>query len=349
MTTDEKMFRSGIIGLGFIGAGDPISAAAIGQRVVDLDGTHAEALAANPRVQLVAGSSRDKGRRERFEERRRCKTFADWRVMLAQERLDIVSVATNSPFHSEITSACAMAGVRAVLCEKPIATRLVDADRAIRNCHEQGTILLVNHNRRWHPLWRAVRNELQQGTIGEIHHLTAHWSTGRLGNIGTHMFDALRMLLGAEATSVSGVLDPILAPDCRGPQFRDPGGWGVITFSNGVKAFVDASQTATLPFGMRIVGSFGQLSIRKEDALIELWNGKSWTVSTPTDGRSSMDRAVDDIVRCLTHDQRPASTGGDGLAALEMIIGFHVSDQLRGQRISLPIAGRNRELEVRIG
>lgn len=343
------MFRSAVIGLGFIGAGDPISAAAIGQSVADLDGTHADALAANPRVQLIAGSSRDKGRRERFEERSHCKTFADWREMLVEERPDIVSVATNSSFHSEITSACAVAGVRAVFCEKPIATRLVDADRAIRTCHEKKTILAVNHNRRWHPLWCAVRNELQQGTIGEIYHALVHWSTGRLGNIGTHMFDALRMLVGAEATSVSGVLDPTFAPDCRGAQFRDPGGWGVITFSNGVKAFVDASQTAKLPFGVCIVGRLGQLSIRKSDAVVELWNGKSWAISTLTDGRSSMDRAVDDIVRCLTSDQRPASTGGDGLAALEMIMGFHVSDQFCGRRVSLPMADKNRELEVCIG
>ncbi len=195
MASDENSFRAAIIGLGFIGAGDPVSAAALGQNVADLDGTHAEALAANVRVKLVAGSSRDIGRRERFEKRYNCKVLADWREMLAKEELDIVSVATNTAQHAEITSACRQAGVRAVFCEKPIATRLIDAEGAIKICDEHGTILIVNHNRRWHPLWNAARNEIREGSIGEIQHSTAHWSTGRLGNIGTHMFDALRMLL----------------------------------------------------------------------------------------------------------------------------------------------------------
>jgi predicted dehydrogenase len=65
-----------------------------------------------------------------------------------------------------------------------------------------------------------------------------HWSTGRLGNVGTHAFDALRFLLGADAQAVSGTLDPVSRPDCRGPDYRDLGGWGIVDFSSGVKGFV---------------------------------------------------------------------------------------------------------------
>ena len=46
---------------------------------------------------------------------------------------------------------------------------------------------------------------------------------------------------------------------------------------------------------------------------------------------------------------RPASTGEDGLAALEIIIGFHVSDRLGGKWVPLPVTGEDRELEVLIG
>ena len=52
---------------------------------------------------------------------------------------------------------------------------------------------------------------------------------------------------------------------------------------------------------------------------------------------------------CLADGGRPACTGEDGLAALEIIIGFHVSDRLRGQWVHLPISGSDRELEVKIG
>jgi hypothetical protein len=87
-------YRAGIIGLGFIGGADQASGDAIGQVVANLDGTHAEALSRHPRVRLVAGSSRDAGRRERFAARTGARTYADWQELLEQEALDVVSVAT---------------------------------------------------------------------------------------------------------------------------------------------------------------------------------------------------------------------------------------------------------------
>ena len=86
-------YRAGIVGLGFIGAADQVSGDVLGQRVEDLDGTHLDALNRHPRVELVAGSSRDPGRRQRFVQRTGAKVYADWQEMLAREALDIVSVA----------------------------------------------------------------------------------------------------------------------------------------------------------------------------------------------------------------------------------------------------------------
>ena len=115
-------YRAGIIGLGFIGGADQVSGDALGQQVSGLDGTHFDALSNHPRVNLVAGSSRDAGRRERFAQRAGAKTYTNWEEMLAQEALDIVNVATYAPVHAEITVACAKQGIRAIYCEKPIAT-----------------------------------------------------------------------------------------------------------------------------------------------------------------------------------------------------------------------------------
>jgi predicted dehydrogenase len=343
-------FKAAVIGLGFIGAGDPVSGDAIGQKVVNLDGTHAQALAGHPQVRLVAGSSRNEGRRKRFEERQKgVHTYADWREMLTIEKPDLVSVATNSPQHAEITIACAKAGVRAVLCEKPIATRLSDADHAIETCRKHGTLLAINHSRRWHPLWLALRDEIRGGTLGEVDHAIVHWSSGRVGNIGTHMFDALHLLLGAKVHKVSGTLDPVFAPDCRGAQFRDPGGWGTATFSTGVKAFINAPQMSKLPLVLRVVGSLGQATLAANRVLIEPCSGKLRELTAPKDGVNSLDRAVRDLIKCLTDGGTPASTGEDGLAALEVVIGFHVSDRVHGQEVSLPIHGSDRNLEVLIG
>ncbi len=126
------MHKAAVIGLGFIGAADQVSGDALGQQVVNLDGTHAQALAEHDQIELVAGSSRDEGRRTRFAERVNVKnTYADWREMLRREDLDIVSIATYTPWHAEIAIACAEAGIPAVIGEKHITTKVSDADRVI--------------------------------------------------------------------------------------------------------------------------------------------------------------------------------------------------------------------------
>ena len=69
MNENRATFTAAVIGLGFIEEGDRISDEAIGQDVDEPNSMHAQILAANPQVQLVTGSSRDEGRRKRFEER----------------------------------------------------------------------------------------------------------------------------------------------------------------------------------------------------------------------------------------------------------------------------------------
>ncbi len=344
------LYKAAVIGLGFIGAGDQVSGDALGQQVENLDGTHAQALATHEQVELVAGSSRDEGRRNRFAERMNVKnTYSDWREMLRQENLDIVSIATYTPWHAEIAVASAEAGVRAMLCEKPITTRVGDADRVIDACRKHGTLLAINHPRRWHPLWRSVRDEIKEGTIGEISHLTIHWPSGRLGNVGTHMFDAAAFLLDSRADAVSGSLDQFVPPDCRGSEFHDPGGWGIVRLANGVRVHVDAAARIKLPFGFRIFGSLGWIDVGQEDADVHIWTGQKRTIACPADRPSSLAIGVDEIVNCLSHGGDVSATGEDARDALEVIVAFHISNKLDGRWVSLPLEGEDRDLEVMMG
>jgi len=344
------MYTAAVIGLGFIGAADQVSGDALGQKVENLDGTHAQALAEHDEVELVAGSSRDGGRRNRFAKRMNVKsTYGDWREMLRQEDLDIVSIATYTPWHAEIAVACAEAGVRAVICEKPITTKLSDADRVIEACKKHDTLLAVNHPRRWHPLWRSVRDEIKQGTIGEISHLAIHWPSGRLGNVGTHMFDAAAFLLDSRPDAVSGTLDPFVPPDCRGSEFHDPGGWGIVRLAGGVRVHVDAAARDGLPFGFRVFGSLGWIDIGKEDAAIHLWTGRTRTIACPADRPSSLAIGVDDVVTCLESGGEVSPTGEAARDALEVIVAFHLSDKLGGRRVAVPLEGEDRDLEVMMG
>ena len=346
------MYKAAVIGLGFIGAADQVSGDALDQKVEELDGTHARALAEHDQVELIAGSSRDEGRRKRFAERMNVKnTYSDWREMIRREDIDIVSIATYTPWHAEIAIACAEAGIRAVICEKPITTKLSDADRVIDACTKHNTLLTINHLRWWHPLWHSVRDEIRGGTIGEISHLAIHWPSGRIGCFGTHMFDAASFLLDSSPQAVSGTLDSFVPPDCRGPEFHDPGGWGIVRFDNGVRAHVEASPGISLPFGFRVIGSLGWIDVGLDSdaASVHMWTGQTRTITCPPDRPSSLAIGVNEIVTCLSGGGDISSTGENAREALEVVMGFHVSSKLGNQWVSLPLEGEDRDLEVKMG
>ena len=80
--------------------------------------------------------------------------------MLAREDLDILVVATSEHRHADITVDGARAGVKAVFCEKPLATSMEDADRMIEACEENGVVLISGHTRRWRRIYHTVRDAM---------------------------------------------------------------------------------------------------------------------------------------------------------------------------------------------
>jgi len=341
--------KAGIIGLGFIGGADQVSGDALGQRVADLDGTHFAALAGHPDVELVAGSSRDAGRRERFQKRSGARTYADWHDLLDQEQFDIVSVATYAPQHAEMVVACARHRVPAIFCEKPVATCLADAGQMLDACGESGSLLVINHNRRFNLQYRRLREFIAAGELGELTSASLQWSGGRLGNVGTHMIDAVQMVTGQPVVAVSGTLDLTGRPDCRGPAFKDPGGWGLLRLESGLIVTVDAADEAKVPGRITINGTLGRALTGGQDVVIEGWDGGSQTWSHASEGGSSMDVAVHEIVRTLVHGERFPWSATESVRTLEAIVGFHASHRRRAAWASLPLSDHDRSIEVLSG
>jgi len=339
---NQATYRAGIIGLGFIGAADQTSGDALGQQVENLDGTHLGALAGNPRVQLVAGSSRDPGRRSRFEERDGVPGYADWSEMIASQSLDLVSVATYTPVHEEITVACARGGIQAIYCEKPLASRVSEGERMLRACRESGSLLAVNHNRRFHPNYRRLRDLIGDGGLGELTSVNVQWSSGRLGNVGTHLFDAICMVTGRRVEAVSATLDPAGKPDCRGPAFQDPGGWGLMRLEGGVMVTVDASDYARVPMSLTFNGSEGRALTGGDDVSLEYWDGRQEQWPSLRTEATGMDRAVQEIVAWLDNREPFAYDAEEALHVLESVVAFHVSHDRSGAWTELPLQGEDR-------
>lgn len=342
-------YKAAIVGLGFIGGADQASGDALGQRVEHLDGTHLYAMLNHPQVELVAGSSRDEGRRSRFAERTSARTYADWREMLEREQLDVVSVATYAPQHAEIVEACAQRGVRAIYCEKPIATRLADAERMLAACQQSGSLLAINHNRRFHLNFRRLRDFIAGGGLGDLTSVSIAWPTGRLGNVGTHMFNAAAMLVGRRVEAVSATLDLSRRPDCRGAEFHDPGGWGMLRYEGGLIGGFDAGDYSRLPPVIAVNGASGRAIAGASGITLEFWNGGNETWPNPDGAESSMDRAMAEIVAWLDGAAEFPDPPENSLHALETIVACHASHRRDAAWTNLPLSGADREIEVQSG
>ncbi len=355
----ETRYRSAIVGLGFIGGADQVSGDAVGQRVVDLDGTHVAALRGHPRVDVVAGSSRDEGRRERFHASYGAAVFADWGEMLREAApLDILSVATYTPAHAEITEAAVEAGVRAIYCEKPVAATLAEAEAMLAACARAGALLVVNHNLRFHPGYRKLRDRIAEGALGTLTSASLQWTSGRLGNVGTHQFDGMQMVTGLPVTAVSGTLDLSGKPDCRGPDFDDPGGWGLLRLgrdlpgdgegpSGDLICTVDAADYGTAPARHRYHGTEGYAVCRQRD--IEIVRGDDRELLPDDSADSGMDRAVAEIVDWLDGAGPFSYDASEAVRTLEAIVAFHASHRAGGAWVELPLSGADRDIVVRSG
>lgn len=349
MTQSELRYRGVIVGLGFIGGADQVSGDALGQRVADLDGTHFQAMQRSERIELVAGSSRDLGRRQRFAERSGARVHGDWREMLAVEKPDIVSVATYTPQHAEVAIAAMEAGARAVYCEKPIAASAEEADRMLAASQRTGALLVVNHNRHFNPNYRQLADFVASGGLGDLTSVSIQWGTGRLGNVGTHLFDAMCLLTRRRVRQVSAALDRAHKPDCRGAEFWDPGGWGMMRLDDGLMVTFDAADHGMVPSRLELNGKLGRATAAGDEIQIQLWGRGNETWPSRRHEATSMDRAMREIVAWLD-GARPFSYPADEAAhVLEAIIACHLSDERNAAWTQLPLTGADRQRVVNSG
>ena len=125
--------------------------------------------------------------------------YLDYVQLLDEAKPAIVVIATQAPQHAEITIAAAQRGIH-VLCEKPLALNLVEADAMVAACTANGVRLATNHLRRVCPASVTARNLIAAGEIGDILAVDIHDKGGRpVGNtlmeMATHYFDEARFLL----------------------------------------------------------------------------------------------------------------------------------------------------------
>jgi len=162
------------------------------------------------RYNIAAALDADAARRQEAADRFGCRTYDSYPDLLADEAVELVIVAVPSHLHPEYAVVALQAG-KDVVCEKPMAMSLRDADRMIAAAEQSGRILAVFQNRRYDPDFVKVREVIDSGLLGRIVliHLSEtsfsrrwDWQTlqtyggGTLNNTGPHHLDMALQLFG---------------------------------------------------------------------------------------------------------------------------------------------------------
>ena len=101
-------------------------------------------------------------------------SYTDYREMLDKEKIDAVTVVTRDEAHCEVAVAALKKGLH-VLCEKPMATTLVEARRMLRAAQASGKTHMVNFSYRTMPSLERARQMVQEGRLGRIMHVEASY------------------------------------------------------------------------------------------------------------------------------------------------------------------------------
>jgi predicted dehydrogenase len=153
---------------------------------------------------------------------------SDWKSILADNSVGIVSVCLPNFLHTEVTAAAIKAG-KHVICEKPLAVTSADARALCSAASSANTCSATVFNYRRYPPVAEIRNLIKSGAIGEPIHLLIQYQSeyaadpalphswryerGRAGagallDVGTHAIDAARFLCG-DIEEVAGAMTAI--------------------------------------------------------------------------------------------------------------------------------------------
>ncbi|MDX9828604.1 MAG: Gfo/Idh/MocA family oxidoreductase [Spirochaetia bacterium] len=185
----------------------------------------------------------------------RPKVYADYKVMLAELKPDIVTIATESGYHARIAIECLKAGVH-VICEKPLALSIKDADEMIATAKKADRKLALCFQNRFNTPVQRARRALEAGRFGKILHgmIQVRWNRneyyyaqapwrgtwvldgGTLMNQCTHGIDLLQWMMGEDAVRVQAVTRRYLRP-IEAEDF----GAAIVEFASGAVGVIEGT------------------------------------------------------------------------------------------------------------
>jgi predicted dehydrogenase len=284
---------------------------------------------------------------------------ADPAVLVGHPDVQAVVVCSETATHRRWAELAARHG-RHVLCEKPLATTLEDANAIVAACRDAGVQLHQAFVARFLPAVARARALVREGRLGDLVGMVGHnhgrpplppayapWITdvelaggGALIDHSVHVVDAMRHVTGLEVEAVSAEAGSLLW-DCG----VDDVALLSLRFSGGAVASVDpswsvpADSPADYDFALRLVGAEGSLDVNDAADTLEVVRDGDGPrglrrVGFGADADLAMVRAFIASIRAGRVLQ-PCATGEDGVRALEAALAAYASAE-GGQPVGLP-------------
>jgi len=156
------------------------------------------------------------------------KRYADFREMLDAEHPDFVDVCSWHQQHAEMVIAAAARRPRAIVCQKPMAVDLGEADAMLTACERNGVKLVIAFQRPHHATWLKARELLRAGVIGKVLQIQCD-DGGNILNTNSHNIRLALFLMGEPTVEwVTGAVERTTDQAERGVFLPDDMQLGVV-------------------------------------------------------------------------------------------------------------------------
>jgi predicted dehydrogenase len=343
-------YKAVIVGLTGIGGARPSES--IDPVYGNMPNSHASAYHRHPKTEVVAVCDVKQEMLEAFYTRWKdvwpnVKTYTHYQDMLDKEQPDLVSVVTPDHYHREVTIAAVESSARAILCEKPIATTLDDADAMIAAAKKHNVLLSIEHSRRWYPSYLQARALIQSGEIGPLRTIVCEMFSSRamMFRNGTHLIDMVCFFAGGTPSWVMADLEDGFEHfteyngNGKDPA-TDPYASAYVRFDNGVRSFVNFYKTEFPGHKISLTCENGRIEIsdQKCELLTPLPASRWWSQATLVPDQfmyTKQSGAVAELVDVLENGGTLISPPEEARKTLQIMLGIMKSHHGGNVRVNL--------------
>lgn len=273
--------------------------------------------------------------------------FVDAGEMLEQVRPHALVIATTAPSHAGLTIAAAHAGVKYILCEKPMGVSIRECQRMMEVCAERQSVLTINHQMRFMSHYSEVKALISEGEIGPLSSILVAGSNFGLAMNASHYFEMFRYMTGREVDKIQAWFDEAIVPNPRGPQFEDRGGRLLARCDGGASMYIDFAVSSGHGLHTTYICRNGQIAVDElaGDMVVTMREAQYRAEPTTRYGMPANKQVhqippADTVVPTMRVWEALVAgedypDGSVGLHALRCLVAAHVSNESAGAAVRL--------------